>query len=72
MSPRLAPPVSDDATKPPRSATYLGDAVYAQRDAFGNILLTTDNHDPRLAQNSIVLEPQVWEQLAAWVKRTTG
>jgi len=60
-------------TLPPMSPlhkkTYLGDSVYVEGNEFGQIVLTTNNghfNDPR---NIIVLEPQVYAALVAWVKR---
>jgi hypothetical protein len=37
---------------------YLGDGVYAHFDGYG-VWLTTGNHDRRLADNEIYLEPKV-------------
>jgi len=44
---------------------YLGDSVYAEIDS-GAILLTTENgYGP---SNRIILEPQVYAHLTAWVE----
>lgn len=48
---------------------YLGDAVYADFDGYA-IILTTE--DGVRATNTIVLEPQVYEALLAWVDRLRG
>lgn len=45
---------------------YLGDGVYADCDGFG-IVLTTENGIRET--NRIVLEPEVWEMLKAYVER---
>lgn len=48
-------------------AEYLGDGVYVQKDEYGGIVLTTGNHEPRLADNIIVLEPEVAERLVKYL-----
>lgn len=57
--------------------TYLGDAVYAEADEFGDLVLTTE--DGIRATNRIVLEPAVLGALLRYVdtiflppKRTGG
>lgn len=62
--------MKDGADKAPRHATYIGDAVYAQYDVYGRVLLTTDSHEEKHAQNSIVLEPEVLHNLMQWLERT--
>jgi hypothetical protein len=47
--------------------SYLGDAVYADVDEFGRIVLTTENGI--YATNTIVLEPEVYAALLVWVDR---
>lgn len=55
--------MSDDAKwVPPR--TYLGDAVYAELDEWGCIILTTENG--LSVTNRIVLEPHVMDALVRW------
>ncbi len=44
--------------------TYLGDGVYADFDGF-MVKLTTEN-------DTIFLEPQVWDALQAYVKNVLG
>ena len=47
--------------------TYLGDSVYAEWDGY-SIVLTTENgytDDPR---NRIVLEPEIYAELLAFVR----
>lgn len=44
---------------------YLGDAVYAQVDDIGRLVLTTE--DGIRATNTIVLEPEVLANLAAYI-----
>lgn len=46
---------------------YVGDAVYAAIDEYGDIILTTE--DGYRATNRIVLEPEVWTQLLDRVER---
>jgi len=46
---------------------YLGDAVYADLDEWRRIVLTTENGIE--ATNAIVLEPEVYAALLAWVER---
>jgi hypothetical protein len=46
---------------------YLGDAVYADCDELGRIVLTTENGIS--ATNTIVLEPEVYAALLAWVEK---
>ena len=50
--------------------TYLGDAVYAVFDQYGDLVLTTE--DGRGATNTIVLEPEVLAALWLYVERTKG
>ena len=45
---------------------YLGDAVYAEYDELGRIVLTTS--DGRRDTNIIVLEPEVWLALDGFVQ----
>lgn len=47
--------------------TYLGDAVYAEFDAYQGIVLTTE--DGIRVTNRIVLEAEVWLALKQWVDR---
>jgi hypothetical protein len=49
--------------------TYLGDAVYADVNRAGDIILTVE--DGIRATASIVLEPQVYTQLLRWVKHVS-
>ncbi len=46
--------------------TYIGDAVYVYDDGYGVVLTTEDG---RSVTNRIVLEPEVWENLAGYVAR---
>lgn len=46
---------------------YLGDAVYADRDELGRIVLTTEGGIRTI--NTIILEPEVYTALLAWVER---
>jgi hypothetical protein len=48
------------------SKAYLGDAVYAEFDRYGALVLTTENGIS--VTNTIVLEPEVLEQLAVYLK----
>lgn len=43
---------------------YVGDGVYAEREDFGDIVLTTENGVA--TTNRIVLEPGVWDTLVKW------
>lgn len=45
---------------------YLGDGVYGRFDGFG-VWLTTENGFE--IANEIYLEPQVYDNLTAWIKR---
>ena len=45
---------------------YIGDAVYVDFDGFMLILTTEDGIR---ANNTIMLEPEVWESLKAYVQR---
>ena len=47
---------------------YLGDAVYVQIDDHGEMLLTTEHHDPWLAGNRIYIGPDVYMNLEKFVK----
>lgn len=47
------------------SKTYLGDAVYAEADDFGGVILTTE--DGLRATNTIELEPQVIRALQEYL-----
>ena len=56
--------------EPNKFAQYIGDGVYASYDGW-NIVLTTGNHEPALADNIIALEPEVIESLnryTVWLK----
>jgi hypothetical protein len=46
---------------------HLGDGVYAQIDTYGQFVLTTGNHDVRVADNVIYLEPEVVTALLAFI-----
>jgi hypothetical protein len=46
---------------------YLGDAVYAQFDRFGALVLTTE--DGISVTNRIILEPEVLAALEDYVRR---
>jgi hypothetical protein len=46
---------------------YLGDAVYAEFDRFGRIILTTE--DGISVTNRIVLEPEVLAAFEDYVRR---
>lgn len=48
---------------------YLGDGVYVERDAFGNIVLTTENG--YRTTNTIILEPETLAALLEWVTSRT-
>ena len=47
---------------------YLGDSVYAGIER-GMVLLTTSDHDPRMADNQVYLEPQVLVALIEYAKK---
>lgn len=48
---------------------YLGDSVYAEVGAFmGCVVLTTENGLPDDPSNTIVLEPEVYHALIAYVE----
>ena len=49
----------------PLSKMYIGDAVYAQIDNLGRVVLTTE--DGYRATNTIVLEDEVLRALVAWL-----
>lgn len=58
----------DVGVKPPVEPTYLGDGVYASFDGY-HIWLHLGRHDnPRL----IAIEPQVYDALKHYAKRTWG
>jgi hypothetical protein len=46
--------------------TYLGDAVYAEIDRAGDLILTTE--DGIQDTNRIVLEPEVLHNLETWLE----
>jgi hypothetical protein len=48
---------------------YLGDGVYAAFNDFGQIVLTTGDHYPAKADNTIYLEPQVVRELIGFMER---
>ncbi len=48
---------------------YLGDSVYADSEADGSIILTTENGYPDDPRNRIVLEPEVYAALLTYVGR---
>lgn len=47
---------------------YLGDGVYAHVDDYGCVVLTTGHHDPAIADNTIVFEPEVLRAFDNWRK----
>ena len=47
------------------SQVYIGDSVYVTFDGYGLILTTNNGLGPT---NTIYLEPEVYESLAAYVK----
>lgn len=47
---------------------YLGDSVYVQTDGYA-IILTTENGLPTDPSNKIILEPEVYKALLAWVEK---
>jgi len=51
-----------------RPTCYLGDAVYVSLEEYGDLVLTTGDHDEAKATNRIVLEPQVYRALLAFVE----
>jgi hypothetical protein len=56
----------NDMTNP--KATHLGDGAYASVDAYGNLVLTANHHDPDKATDVVVVEPQAVIKLAAFIK----
>jgi Holliday junction resolvase len=52
------------------SKDYLGDAVYADWDEYGALILTTE--DGISVQNRIYLEPEVLDALARFIQRNGG
>ena len=46
------------------SKHYIGDAVYVEYDGY-NVILTTENGVS--VTNTILLEPEVWDNLVAWL-----
>ena len=46
---------------------YIGDAVYAKKDDFGGVWLTTESGTE--VTNSIYLEPDVYSNLKLFVER---
>ncbi len=50
-----------------KKKTYLGDGCYVEQDEFGDIVLTTENGVE--VTNRIVLEPEVYTALIAYVER---
>lgn len=51
------------------SKTYLGDSVYAEWDGYGVVLTTENGYG---ASNRIVMEPEVYAALIAYVERLRG
>ena len=51
------------------SPTYLGDGAYCHLDPAGRVVLTTGDHDPKKADNVIVLEPEVLGAFFDWFER---
>jgi hypothetical protein len=51
---------------------YLGDSVYVELDDFGRIVLTTENGLPDDPSNKIILEPEVIENLLAYLVSIGG
>lgn len=48
---------------------YLGDAVYVEWTGYDLVLTTEDGYT---ASNTIVLEPQVYDELVRFVKNLKG
>jgi len=51
------------------NAEYLGDGVYAIRDDWNRVALTTGDHNPAKADNVIVLEPEVLAAFDKWLRK---
>jgi len=49
-------------------ATHLGDGAYASVDAYGDLVLTANHHDPDKATDVVVVEPRAVSNLAAFIK----
>lgn len=49
-----------------KDKTYIGDAVYVDRNEQGAIILTTE--DGIQVTNEILLEPEVFNALLLWVQ----
>jgi len=47
---------------------HLGDGAYASVDAYGDLVLTANHHDPYKATDVVVVEPQAVINLAAFIK----
>ena len=47
--------------------TYLGDSVYADIDKYDTLVLTTENA-PGPPSNTIILEPEVFANLLAFIR----
>jgi hypothetical protein len=45
--------------------TYLGDAVYATYDDY-HVILTTEHHDPKEANNIVYMDKDVIRKLVKW------
>lgn len=50
--------------------SYLGDGVYVAIDSQRGVVLTTENG--LAVTNTIVLEPEIWEHLKAYVDNVEG
>jgi len=49
---------------------YLGDGVYvSHRASDGAVVLTTGNHDPEWASNTVYMEPEVLNSLLGYLRR---
>ena len=56
------------ASKPNPKVTHLGDAAYASVDAYGDLVLTANHHEPDKATDVVIIEPQAVINLAAYIK----
>ncbi len=51
---------------------YLGDGVYASVDEYRGLVLTTGHHEPEKADDIIILEPDVLDNLMTYVASSLG
>ncbi len=60
------PPENGQRMQGPLDPIHLGDGAYASRAGWGGIILTANHHDPRVASDTVAVEPEALMALIVW------